>query len=74
MKCSLTNECSFFDSYVCLLTLSMQHLVQLLILVCQSGLAVQPNVDDSDRDRVFGLAENATADDSSQVRRTITMV
>ena len=39
-----------------------------------SGLAVQPNVDDNDRDRVFGLAENATADDSSQVRRTITMV
>ncbi|KAL7566557.1 hypothetical protein ACA910_000627 [Epithemia clementina (nom. ined.)] len=38
-----------------------------------SGLAVQPNVDDSDRDRVFGLAENASADDNSQVRRTITM-
>ena len=30
--------------------------------------------DGNDRDRVFGMAENATADDSGQVRRTITMV
>eukprot|EP00522_Entomoneis_paludosa_P012108 CAMPEP_0172445288 /NCGR_PEP_ID=MMETSP1065-20121228/5149_1 /TAXON_ID=265537 /ORGANISM="Amphiprora paludosa, Strain CCMP125" /LENGTH=249 /DNA_ID=CAMNT_0013196087 /DNA_START=19 /DNA_END=768 /DNA_ORIENTATION=+ len=39
-----------------------------------SGLAVQPNTDDdNDRDRVFGLAENASPDDGGQVRRTITM-
>ena len=46
-----------------------------VIDVCNSGLAVQPNMEDgNDRDRVFGMAENATADDSGQVRRTITMV
>lgn len=38
-----------------------------------------PNVDDeaasgAARDRVFGMAQNATADESGQVRRTITMV
>ncbi|EEC50005.1 predicted protein [Phaeodactylum tricornutum CCAP 1055/1] len=39
-----------------------------------SGLAVQPNMDEGpDRDAVFGLAENATAEDSGQSRRTITM-
>mmetsp|Transcript_19930 Transcript_19930/g.37799 ORF Transcript_19930/g.37799 Transcript_19930/m.37799 type:complete len:249 (-) Transcript_19930:85-831(-) len=42
-----------------------------------SGLAVMPNNDDVDegaaRDRVFGMAQNASADESGQVRRTITM-
>lgn len=53
---------NFSDLFVC-------------IDVCNSGLAVQPNMEDgNDRDRVFGMAENATADDSGQVRRTITMV
>ena len=45
---------------------------------CVSGLAVMPNMDDEAgggaRDRVFGMAQNATADESGQVRRTITMV
>jgi len=45
-------------------------------LFVYSGLAVEPNMDDDgpDRDRVFGMAENATSEDSQQVRRTITMV
>lgn len=38
-----------------------------------SGLAVQPNTDEGERDSVFRLAQNASAEDSSQVRRTITM-
>lgn len=39
-----------------------------------------PNMDDEGaapggaRDQVFGMAQNATADESGQVRRTITMV
>ena len=41
-----------------------------------SGLAVMPNTDDQGaaRDRVFGMAQNASSDESGQVRRTITMV
>eukprot|EP00527_Entomoneis_sp_CCMP2396_P009198 CAMPEP_0198138002 /NCGR_PEP_ID=MMETSP1443-20131203/1439_1 /TAXON_ID=186043 /ORGANISM="Entomoneis sp., Strain CCMP2396" /LENGTH=254 /DNA_ID=CAMNT_0043799617 /DNA_START=114 /DNA_END=878 /DNA_ORIENTATION=- len=41
-----------------------------------SGLAVRPNNDegdDNDRDRLFGMAESAGAEDDGQVRRTITM-
>ena len=51
-----------------------------MIAITLSGLAVMPNVDDEEaaaggaRDRVFGMAQNATADESGQVRRTITMV
>jgi hypothetical protein len=41
-----------------------------------SGLEVQPNNNDegSARDRLFGMAEGATADDSGKAKRTITMV
>ena len=43
-----------------------------------SGLAVEPNYDESDgggapRDSVFSLAEQAGSEDSAQIRRTITM-
>ena len=50
---------------------------QTFFVIC-SGLAVVPNMADNDdgaaRDRVFGMAQNASADESGQVRRTITMV
>ena len=55
--------------------LSFCHILKFL-----SGLAVMPNMDDEGaapggaRDQVFGMAQNATADESGQVRRTITMV
>jgi hypothetical protein len=39
-----------------------------------SGLQVQPNNDEGDRDSVFRMAESASPEDSGQVRRTITMV
>ena len=44
----------------------------LSFVLSHSGLAVEPTEDQA-RDSVFGLAEQAGADDSSQVRRTITM-
>jgi len=39
-----------------------------------SGLAVQPNNDEKERDSLFHMAHNASAEESSQIRRTITMV
>jgi SEP domain/UBX domain len=64
-----------FKPIAYMLTL-MIRIYRRIICVCScSGLAVQPNnADDPDRDAVFGIAEDATSETSSQVRRTITMV